>query len=214
MSFSKNKPILTNDMTSSEYIKKYSLDMIRVKQEPFLNDLEEDLKEILDLLSRSELSIRVFNMAVAEIYNLFVSISADSLYPLSTKMWKYFYATKVVPLKHNMLISFGQNKNIEVPRLSDTPSESNIKVVEKSMEAIQRDKIINSETVKRLRSMLDPNKTKFTLFSIERAILNVTRPRSDGKPLNFASVRMNDLNPIKKKHSDYSLLADLQVPGP
>jgi len=87
-------------MKPKEFIKKYHLnESVHFNHQNFITDLAFDFRNLVEFQSQSNWSFAKFQNCITEIKQKFDSISNKAIEPLNEKLWNYFYATVVVPVK-------------------------------------------------------------------------------------------------------------------
>ena len=103
-------------MKPKEYIKKFNLQngWDQTKTKPFLAELSNELASIVELSGKPD-NIDAFNHALNQINDKWDSISKRIPFGLPDKLWSYFYAKQVIPLRKLVCPTFTmrQKKNEE-----------------------------------------------------------------------------------------------------
>ena len=92
-------------MKPNEYIKKYNLKEpdFKFNHKEFVADLTIDFNAMVEYHRQSNWNYSKFQLCVKDVRQKFVSISAKSAHPhVNEKLWKYFYATSIGPMKDAM----------------------------------------------------------------------------------------------------------------
>lgn len=92
-------------MKPKEYVTKYGLDGPKLKhtREEFVLDLRTDFKALIELHQQAAWNFTKFNVCVKDMRLKFDSISRRSEQSqINERLWSYFYASVVGPLKDEM----------------------------------------------------------------------------------------------------------------
>lgn len=92
-------------MKPKEYIKKYGLDNQKAQfnHKEFVADLTIDFMSMIEFHQQSNWNFSKFQNCIKDIRKKYDSISIKTAHPhINEKLWKYFYATVVGPVKDKM----------------------------------------------------------------------------------------------------------------